>query len=308
MGRALAASSPAAAAVFAAADAALGEPITRLAWEGPEEDLNRTENAQPALLAASIAYLAAVRDALGRSSASTPRAGLRGRPLDGPVLGPRRRRRPRPRRRGPAGPRARPADAGVGRRARGRDGRPHRPRRRPAPGARRAGRPPTACSASPTGTRRARSSCPASAPRSRPSLAIAKELGAKRAIELPVSVAAHSPLMAEAAAGMARVLADDRLPRPRPPLLANADARHHDRRRLPRRARRPPHRPASTGSARSRRCRAHGVDHVHRDRPRPGPDRPHQAHRPRCRRHRDRRQGGLRPARRPFADAAAVDG
>ena len=61
MGRALAESSPDAAAVFAAADEALGEPITRLAWEGPEEDLNRTENAQPALLAASIAYLAAVR-------------------------------------------------------------------------------------------------------------------------------------------------------------------------------------------------------------------------------------------------------
>ena len=52
MGRALADASPAAAAVFAAADEALGEPITRLAWEGPEEDLNRTENAQPALLAA----------------------------------------------------------------------------------------------------------------------------------------------------------------------------------------------------------------------------------------------------------------
>jgi hypothetical protein len=32
MGRALAESSPVAAAVFAAADAALGEPITRLAW------------------------------------------------------------------------------------------------------------------------------------------------------------------------------------------------------------------------------------------------------------------------------------
>src|SRR5689334_25239751 len=61
MGRVLAESSPAAAAVFAAADVALGEPITRLAWEGPEEDLNRTENSQPALLAASIAYLEAIR-------------------------------------------------------------------------------------------------------------------------------------------------------------------------------------------------------------------------------------------------------
>ena len=35
MGRALAEASPAAAAVFAAADAALGEPISRLAWDGP---------------------------------------------------------------------------------------------------------------------------------------------------------------------------------------------------------------------------------------------------------------------------------
>ena len=61
MGRALAESSPEAAAVFATADAALGEPISRLAWEGPEEDLNRTENSQPALLAASIAYLEVVR-------------------------------------------------------------------------------------------------------------------------------------------------------------------------------------------------------------------------------------------------------
>ena len=61
MGRTLADASPAAAAVFAAADDALGEPITRLAWEGPEDELNRTENAQPALLAASIAYLEAVR-------------------------------------------------------------------------------------------------------------------------------------------------------------------------------------------------------------------------------------------------------
>ena len=57
------------------------------------------------------------------------------------------------------------------------------------------------------------------------SLAIAKELGAKRAIELPVSVAAHSPLMAEAADGMAKVLADITFRDPEPPLLANADAR-----------------------------------------------------------------------------------
>jgi [acyl-carrier-protein] S-malonyltransferase len=62
MGRALSDASPAAAAVFAEADAALGEPISRLAWDGPAEELDRTENAQPALLAASIAYLAALRE------------------------------------------------------------------------------------------------------------------------------------------------------------------------------------------------------------------------------------------------------
>ena len=67
MGRALAESSPAAAAVFAAADAALAEPLTRLAWDGPEDELNRTENSQPALLAASIAYLEAVKRALVRA-------------------------------------------------------------------------------------------------------------------------------------------------------------------------------------------------------------------------------------------------
>jgi [acyl-carrier-protein] S-malonyltransferase len=56
-------------------------------------------------------------------------------------------------------------------------------------------------------------------------LTIAKELGARRAIELPVSVAAHSPLMAEAAEGMRRVLDGVSFQDPNPPLLANADAR-----------------------------------------------------------------------------------
>jgi [acyl-carrier-protein] S-malonyltransferase len=53
----------------------------------------------------------------------------------------------------------------------------------------------------------------------------AKELGAKRAIVLPVSVAAHSPLMSNAAEGMKRVLADVEFRDPSAPLLANADAR-----------------------------------------------------------------------------------
>jgi [acyl-carrier-protein] S-malonyltransferase len=54
---------------------------------------------------------------------------------------------------------------------------------------------------------------------------IAKELGARKAIVLPVSVAAHSPLMAEAAEGMRAAIAGVDFRDPSIPLLANADAR-----------------------------------------------------------------------------------
>jgi [acyl-carrier-protein] S-malonyltransferase len=53
----------------------------------------------------------------------------------------------------------------------------------------------------------------------------ARQLGAKRAIVLPVSVAAHSPLMAEAADGMRETLAGVDVADPVIPLLANVDAR-----------------------------------------------------------------------------------
>jgi [acyl-carrier-protein] S-malonyltransferase len=54
---------------------------------------------------------------------------------------------------------------------------------------------------------------------------LARELGAKRAIVLPVSVAAHSPLMAEAADAMRQTLAGVEFHDPTTPLLANADGR-----------------------------------------------------------------------------------
>ena len=72
---------------------------------------------------------------------------------------------------------------------------------------------------------------------------VARELGAKRAIMLPVSVAAHSPLMALAAEEMRRVLAGIDFRDPRAPLLANADAR-----------------PLTTGEE----CRAELVEHLTR--------------------------------------------
>jgi [acyl-carrier-protein] S-malonyltransferase len=55
--------------------------------------------------------------------------------------------------------------------------------------------------------------------------AAARTLGARRAVLLPVSVAAHSSLMAGAAAGMREALAPVAFHDPVVPLLANADAR-----------------------------------------------------------------------------------
>lgn len=55
MGRALAESFFEARAVFEAVDDALGEPLSRLIQEGPSEQLMLTENAQPALMAVSLA-------------------------------------------------------------------------------------------------------------------------------------------------------------------------------------------------------------------------------------------------------------
>jgi [acyl-carrier-protein] S-malonyltransferase len=57
MGKALADSFGAARAVFDEVDAALGERLTTTMWDGPAETLQLTENAQPALMAVSLAAL-----------------------------------------------------------------------------------------------------------------------------------------------------------------------------------------------------------------------------------------------------------
>src|SRR5450759_1159610 len=51
MGKALAEAFPAARAVFDEVDAALGEKLTAIIWDGPAETLQLTKNAQPALMA-----------------------------------------------------------------------------------------------------------------------------------------------------------------------------------------------------------------------------------------------------------------
>ena len=57
MGKALAEAYPAARAVFAEVDDALGEPLSRIIWDGPLDKLTLTENAQPALMAVSLAIM-----------------------------------------------------------------------------------------------------------------------------------------------------------------------------------------------------------------------------------------------------------
>jgi [acyl-carrier-protein] S-malonyltransferase len=62
MGRDVYDSSPAARALFEQADSILGTDITRLCFEGPEDELELTYNAQPSILTVSIAYLMALRE------------------------------------------------------------------------------------------------------------------------------------------------------------------------------------------------------------------------------------------------------
>lgn len=70
MGRRVAEASPAAREVFAQADDILGIDVTRIVMEGSEQDLQKTMNTQPAILAVSWAHLAYLRERaaeLGRS-------------------------------------------------------------------------------------------------------------------------------------------------------------------------------------------------------------------------------------------------
>ena len=60
MGKALAEAYPAARAVFEEVDAALGESLSTLIWEGEQDQLTLTRNAQPALMATSLAAFRAL--------------------------------------------------------------------------------------------------------------------------------------------------------------------------------------------------------------------------------------------------------
>jgi [acyl-carrier-protein] S-malonyltransferase len=221
MGQAVAASSPAAAAVFAEADAALGQQISSVAWNGPAEILDRTENAQPALLATSIAYLAALRERLPDASGAA--AYCAGHSM---------------------GQYSALVAAGVISLADGVRLVRERGRLMQASGEGRDGAMAAIIGlddarlaelvdeASRLGVfgvanRNAPGQVVVSGERSaiEGSLEIAKRFGARKTVLLPVSVAAHSPLMRAAADGMRRALSDVTFADPKPWLLANADAR-----------------------------------------------------------------------------------
>ena len=69
MGKALAEAFPVARAVFDEVDAALGEKLTAIIWDGPAETLQLTENAQPALMAVSLATMRVLEGEAGFSVA-----------------------------------------------------------------------------------------------------------------------------------------------------------------------------------------------------------------------------------------------
>ncbi len=224
MGRALAAASKAAAAVYATADEALGESISNLAWEGPEDRLNRTENAQPALLATSIAYLVAANERASAAGMTLPNP----RFYAGHSMGQYSAMVASSALSMPDGVRlVRERGLRMQASGAGREG-----AMAAVLGLDDAALPELVRQASAHGVfavanRNSPGQVVVSGEKAAIEAAaeIAKALGAKRAIVLPVSVAAHSPLMAEAADAMREVLATVDFREPTAALLANADAR-----------------------------------------------------------------------------------
>jgi [acyl-carrier-protein] S-malonyltransferase len=68
MGKDLYEAFPASKKIFDKADEVLGFPLSRLCFTGPEEDLTKTNNSQPAILTMSIAALEAYKTVVSRSS------------------------------------------------------------------------------------------------------------------------------------------------------------------------------------------------------------------------------------------------
>lgn len=215
----LASAFPAAKAALEAIDEALGMPLSRLMFEGPEADLQLTHNAQPAILAHSVAVLAAVRDRLG------PVAAAAGHSLGeytayvaagalAPAVAARlvRRRGELMLEAGNARPGAMAAVLGLG-----------------------TAEVEAACAAASSGVDgvavAANQNAPDQTVVSGDPAAVArtgelcKAAGAKRVMPLKVSGAFHSPLMAPAVPGLVTALGEAAWSEPAFPIIANATAR-----------------------------------------------------------------------------------
>src|ERR687896_623186 len=215
MGKDLAERFPAARDAFAAIDEALDMPLSRMMWEGPEDDLTQTHNTQPAILAHSVAVLAVVGHklananaaaghSLGEYSAHVAAGTLTA--VDAARLV--RRRGELMFAAGQERPGAMAAVLGLATaevqsacdEASGPDGIAV-PANLNAPDQ-------TVISGDPSGVSRAGEGC--------------KARGAKRVIPLKVSGAFHSPLMAPAVDGLLEALADATFADPSYPVIANA--------------------------------------------------------------------------------------
>ena len=219
MGKALAAAFPEAKAAFDEADRALGFALTEVMWNGPEEALKATENAQPALLAHGVAALRVVEArglapsfAAGHSLGEYGAHVAAGSLAYGDALRLVRRRGELMAEAGRVRPGAMAAVLGL-------------------PGetvsavcaeveGRGAG---TVVAANFNSPGQVVISGEVDAVEA--AMAALKAAGAKRALRLPVSGAFHSPLMGPAADGLAEALAAVEVGDARCPVIANVDAR-----------------------------------------------------------------------------------
>jgi [acyl-carrier-protein] S-malonyltransferase len=222
MGRELNEASPAAQRIFDDADHILGFSLRQVMWEGPAAELEDTINAQPAILTASVAALEAVRERLAERGQTLTPAMVAGHSLGefsalvaaeviefpAALLLVRERGRLM-KEAGQAAPGGMAAVLGLGDEELAK-----------------------VCEvASSEGVIViANANCPGQTVISgevaalERAMALAKERGAKRVARLGVSIASHSPLMAEAAAQFSELVARTPMLDPRYPVVANVTA------------------------------------------------------------------------------------
>jgi len=230
MGRCLAEAFPAARRLFDEVDEALSQPLSRLMFEGPESELTLTENAQPALMAASLGVVRVLeteigldigRDvafvaghSLGEYSAL---AAVRALTVSDAARLLKRR--------GQVMQRAVPVGEGAMAALIGLD---VDAARMVALTAARAGIDHDEVCAVANDNAAGQVVVSGHRQAVERAIAIAREHGARRSVMLPVSAPFHSPLLAPAADAMAAALAKVALRRPRVPVIANLTARPVD--------------------------------------------------------------------------------